>query len=151
MSFEVIFKLKCSQLHLPLHRAGLRGLDPLPEAQYQDEFYRFLFTVTHGNVRISPEFASAEYAKVAGRIDFFIPTVKWGIEITRDISRLNEHGSRFTGSGEYEARLRSNNMADYVLLDCCRSVPQKAHPSMTSNDATLAILTSFQISRTCFM
>lgn len=38
-----------------------------------------------------PSIASAKGARKAGRIDIFIPIVKWGIEITRDGSRLLEH------------------------------------------------------------
>ena len=41
----------------------------------------FKHSVTAGNVRISPEFASAKWADVVGRIDFFIPVAKWGIEM----------------------------------------------------------------------
>jgi len=88
-------------MHIPIRRVGV--ISPLPEAQYQDELYRSLFSVTSGNVRISPEFASAKWADVVGRIDFFIPVAKWGIEITRDGNRLSEHDSRFEDFGAYGA------------------------------------------------
>lgn len=120
-------------MHIPIRRVGAPSIiSPLPEAQYQDEFYRSLFSVTAGNVRISPEFASAKGADVVGRIDFFIPVAKWGIEITRDGNRLSEHNSRFDNLGAYGAWLRSGDMTDYTLLDCRTSVPRKCHPSMIS-------------------
>jgi len=127
----VLSNFKPSQLHIPIRRVGASSvISPLSEAQYQDEFYRSLFSVTAGNVRISPEFASAKGADVAGRIDFFIPVVKWGIEITRDGNQLSEHNSRFEGLGAYEAWLHSGDMTDYILLDCRTSVPRRAHPSI---------------------
>jgi hypothetical protein len=130
LSLTVISAFKPSQLNLPIRRVGAQSTDTPPEAQYQDEFYRSLFLITHGNVRISPEFASAKKARVVGRIDFFIPSVNWGIEITRDGNRLNGHNSRFKAKGAYGAWQRSGDMADYILLDCRRVVPKQAHPSM---------------------
>jgi hypothetical protein len=130
LSTAVISMFKPSQLHLPIRRVGTQAVRHLPEAQYQDEFYRSVFSVTYGNVRLSPEFASACRAKVAGRIDFFIPVTKWGIEITRDGNRLDGHSSRFANSGAYGAWLMSGDMADYILLDFRMTVPTKAHPGM---------------------
>ena len=133
LCLAVLSNFKPSQMHIPIRRVGAPSvISPLPEAQYQDEFYRSLFSVTAGNVRISPEFASAKGADVAGRIDFFIPVAKWGIGIIRDGNRLSEHNSRFEASGAYGAWLRSCDMTDYILLDCRTSVPGKHHPSMTS-------------------
>ena len=82
LALDAISKFKPSQLQLPIRRVRPMSMDKLPEAQYQDEFYRSVFSVTFGNVRVCPEFASARRARVAGCIDFFIPAVKWGIEIT---------------------------------------------------------------------
>ena len=129
LSLEVISKFKPSQLQLPLRRVGSASTDP-PEAQYQDEFYHALLATTFGNVRISPEYASAQGARVAGRIDFFIPIVKWGIEITRDGSRIPEQGARFADSGAYGAWLKSADMNDYILLDFRTKNPRGQHPSM---------------------
>jgi hypothetical protein len=110
LCFAVLSNFKPSQMHIPIRRVGPSSvISPLPEAQYQDEFYRSLFDVTAGNVRISPEFASAKRAHVVGRIDFFIPLVKWGIEITRDGNRLSEHNSRFEDLGAYGAWLHSGD------------------------------------------
>jgi len=54
----------------------------------------------------------------AGRVDFFVSIVKRGIEITRDGNRLFEHAARSTGSGAYGVWLKSQDMKDYILLDC---------------------------------
>jgi hypothetical protein len=127
MAFSVISRFKRSQMFIPIRRAGIGSAKPdkPPEAQYQDEFYRALHDATSGAVRISPEFASARGAKVAGRIDFFIPVVKWGIEITREGSQLDGHSSRFEAQGAYGAWLKTGDMEDYILLDCCTALPQK--------------------------
>jgi hypothetical protein len=144
LTLEVISKFKPSQLRLPIHRVGhdTRSLDTPPEAQsYKDEFYRSLFSVTFGNVRVSPEFASARRALVAGRIDFFIPVKNWGVEITRDGGKLTEHSSRFAEPGAYGAWLKSGDMDDYILLDCRTSIPRKAHPGNNISFLTTSIST----------
>ncbi len=129
LSLQVLAKFKPSQMKLPIRRVGGgSGTDLPPEAQYQDEYYRSLLAVTRGNVRISPEFASARGAKVAGRIDFFIPRVKWGIEITREGDRLKSHSSRFKADGAYSKWLKDGDMTDYVLLDCRTTTPRTSHP-----------------------
>ena len=127
--YETIIKFKPSGLQLALRRVASESTHP-PEAQYKDEFYKSLLFVTSGNVRISPEYASAKGARKAGRIDFFIPIVKWGIEVTRDGKRLLEHAVRFTESGAYGAWLKSEDMTDYILLDCRTGIPRDKHPSM---------------------
>ena len=134
LCFKAISMFKPSQMHTPIRRVGAaRTTNPLPEAQYQDEFYRSVFSATAGSVRISPEFASARGADRVGRIDFFIPKVKWGIEIIRDGHQLSEHNSRFKTSGAYGAWLQSGDMTDYILLDCRTKVLRKRHPSTLSD------------------
>jgi hypothetical protein len=134
LAIAVISNFKPSRMHLPIWHIGSQSTDQQPEAvYYQDEFYRSLFSVTCGNVRFSPGFASGKGTKVAGCVDFFIPATKWGIEITRDGNQLQEHSSRFATSGAYGAWLKSGDMDDYILLDCRSSTPEKAHPSMISS------------------
>lgn len=58
LALDALSKFKPSQLHLLIHRVGPRSTDKLPEAQYQDEFYCFVFSVTFWNICLSPEFAS---------------------------------------------------------------------------------------------
>lgn len=133
LCFEVISHFKPSQMHIPTHRVGApNAIDRLPEAQYQHEFYRSIFDATAGNVCISPDFASAKGAHMIGCIDFFIPIVKWGIEIIRDGDRLWELNSRFENLEAYRAWLQLGGMTDYVLIDCCTRVPQEAHPGIIS-------------------
>jgi len=130
LSLEVISKFRPSQLQLPPRRVGSASTHP-PEAQYQDEYYNSLLAATSGNVRISYEYASAQAAHVAGRIDFFIPIVKWGIEIIRNGDRLWECADRFTASVAYGAWLESADLKDYILLDFRTKKLRAQHPSMT--------------------
>lgn len=126
---EVVKRFKRSQLMIPIRRVSQTkvSITTPPEAQYQDEFYRSLFEETKGNVRVSPEFASAQKARVAGRIDFFLPRPKWGVELTREGDRLAQHASRFGSTGAYGEWLQANEMHDYVLIDCRTTVPSKKH------------------------
>ncbi len=130
MSVQVIKKFKPSQLSRTLRRAGPAGHFRPPEAAYQDEFYRAMFECTGGDVRISPEFTSAQAAR-QGYIDFFIPSKKWGIELLRDGSNLQEHASRFLASGAYGAWVLSAEMAGYIILDFRSTRPHRKHPGKT--------------------
>lgn len=96
-----------------------------PEAQYQDEFYRCCHLLTQGTVMPLPEFGSK-----AGRIDFFIPGKKWGVELLRDGNRLGEHSDRFSPTGKYRHWIDSNQMTEYIILDFRTTIPKKAHPGM---------------------
>jgi len=69
---------------------------------------------------------------VAGRIDFYIASKKWGIEITWDGNRLQQHSDRFGTSGAYGQWLASGEMSDYILLDCRSTKPVKRHSSQSS-------------------
>jgi hypothetical protein len=107
-------------------RVGAYNYRP-SELQYQDEYYRCVHEVTKGNVRITPEYVAA-FGTRAGRIDFFIPSKKWGIELTRDGSKLEEHASRFAEEGAYEKWLEGSDMLDYVLLDFRDTKPVQPYP-----------------------
>ena len=130
---DVVARFKYSQLTHPVRRAGddAKASGP-PEAQYQDEFYRALHECTNGRVQVSPEFATAANASKAGRIDFFIAKKKWGIEITRDGKKLQEHSDRFGGHGAYGHWIETGEMSDYILLDCRSTVPLKRHSCRSS-------------------
>lgn len=106
-------------------RVGASDRRP-PESQYQEEYYRCVHEITDGNVGISPEYGTAAGTR-AGRIDFFIPSNKWGIELTRDGSKLNEHASRFADDGAYGQWLKISNMVDYVLLDFRITQPMRSY------------------------
>jgi hypothetical protein len=130
LAFDAISKFNPSRLGLPIRRVSSRSsTDPAPEVQYRDEFYRSVFSSTCGNVCLSPEFVTAKRARGAGRIDFFIPVVKWGIELTQDGSGLEELSSRFAKFGVYDAWLKSGGMDDYILLDCRTSIPTEKYQS----------------------
>ncbi|KAG8986650.1 hypothetical protein FRB94_003146 [Tulasnella sp. JGI-2019a] len=128
MAIAVIERFKPSQLALSLHRLGAAFARRPPEAQYQDEFYRAHFAVTTGTIRISPEFASAQGAAVHGQIDFFVPATKRGVKITRDGSKIEEYSARFVSGDAHGTWLTSGDMADYILLDCRLTRPEKSHP-----------------------
>lgn len=57
-------------------------------------------------------------------MDLYIPRKKWGVGLLRDGDRLASHSSRFTGQGAY-AKMK---FKDYITLDFCQDVPQRAYP-----------------------
>ncbi|TDL27128.1 hypothetical protein BD410DRAFT_486230 [Rickenella mellea] len=93
-----------------------------PEAQFQHEFYRACFDLSKGQVITFPEFGTAK-----GRADFYIPSMKWGIELLRNGDRLEEHVCRFNSTGKYGKTLP---LTDYIILDCRFSKPIKTHPRL---------------------
>lgn len=127
LAVAVIKNFKPPQLSVGRQVGGTfhQGSD---EARYQDEFYRTLHEYTEGCVRITPEFASAKLAPHPGRIDFFLPGKKWGIECTRDGLNSMAHHNRFELGGTYEAWLASGGMEDYILLDFRTEEVREAHP-----------------------
>jgi hypothetical protein len=120
------------QLNGSNRRVGSDNHRP-PETQYQEEYYRCVHKLTEGNVQICPEYAAAAGSR-PGRIDFFIPSKKWGIELTRDGSGLDEHNSRFADDGAYGQWLKSSGLDDYVLLDFRRTKPMKAYSGKIGGD-----------------
>jgi len=90
-----------------------------PEAQFQDEWYRCCHLYSKGSLITFPEFGNA-----SGRVDFYIPVKKWGVELLRDGDGLENHSSRFTGTGAY-AKME---FEDYIILDFRTTSPQKPHP-----------------------
>jgi hypothetical protein len=99
----------------PLALVGLRqvgsSVQSVPEAQFQDEFYLACSSYTKNCVVSFPEFGTKR-----GRIDFFIPSKKWGIELLRNGNRLAPHIKRFT-KGEYGKWIGDGVMTDYIVLD----------------------------------
>jgi len=59
-----------------------------------------------------------------GRIDFFIRSKKWGVELLRDGDRLRDHYSRFT-TGEYGRWLQNGKMKEYILVDFRSTMPSQ--------------------------
>jgi hypothetical protein len=89
------------------------------EAQYQDEFYRAFNSIVPHGVPISSEWSQ----KGDGRIDFWIPQKKWGIELLRDHSRVNEHCDRFKEGGQYYSWIKAGMLKDWIIIDCATSLP----------------------------
>jgi len=107
----------------PRHLSGERRIGPgciqlPPEAQYQDEFYRSCYACWKGSIKAFPEFGTKN-----GRVDFFIPSKRWGVELLREGDRLAQHSGRFARSGAYEVF----SLDDYIILDCRTSWPRKQH------------------------
>jgi hypothetical protein len=90
----------------------------IPEAQFQQEFYRACCVYTRGCVTTFPECGTKK-----GRIDFFIRSKKWGVEILRDGIGIREHNSRFT-TGEYGKWVDDGNMKEYILIDFRSELPR---------------------------
>ena len=90
----------------------------IPEAQFQDEFYRASIAHAHGSVISFPEFGN--------KIDFFIPSKKWGIELLRNGNCINAHAKRFT-QGEYGKWISKGILNDYVIVDFRTNVPRDGH------------------------
>jgi len=117
------FALKVIRSMTPLSLFQQREIGSLvqsvPEAQFQDEFYHACSIYTKNCLVSFPEFGTRH-----GRIDFFIPSKKWGIELLRNGNRLLPHIERFT-EGEYGRWISSGIMNDYVVLDFRCTVPAK--------------------------
>ena len=92
----------------------------IPEAQFQDKFYSASSKHAHGSVSF-PEFGTKN-----GRIDFFIRSKKWGIELLRDGNRLSQHARRFT-KGEYGKWIKKGWMSDYIIIDFVTRHPRTGH------------------------
>ena len=101
-------------------RLGPGRVQRSPEARYQDEFYRCCHTRSNGSLVTFPEFGMAK-----GRVDFYIPTKEWGVELLRDGDKLAQHSGRFSSqAGSYGTTLRPS---DYIVLDCRITLPRIPH------------------------
>lgn len=89
------------------------------EAQYQDEFYRAFNTVVGRGVPISSEWSRGGN----GRVDFWISEMRWGIELLREHSNVDEHCARFKKGGRYYQWVMDGMIKDYMVIDCATSPP----------------------------
>lgn len=99
------------------------------EAQYQDEFYRAFNAVVPCGVPISSE----RSRKGDGRIDFWIPQKRWGVELLRDHDRVDEHCNRFKKGGRYYPWIEAGMLEDWVIIDCATSWPTSGMSSHSGN------------------
>ena len=90
-----------------------------PEAQYQDEFYRCSHRYSKGSLITFPE-----YGTKSGRVDFYIPSKEWGIELLRDGNQLERHSIRFFPTGTYGGTI---SLSDHIILDFRATSPKKRH------------------------
>ena len=104
-------------------RIGPGFLQRPPEAQYQDEFYRCSYELGASSMITFSEFGTAN-----GRVDFYIPGKKWGIELLRNGQSLAEHSGRFSTGGRYE---RTLVIEDYIILDFRVKRVVATHPSLS--------------------
>jgi hypothetical protein len=90
------------------------------EAQFQDEFYSSSSRHSKGSASF-PEFGTKN-----GRINFFIRSKKWGVELLRDGNRLTQHARRFT-EGRYGEWIKKGWMSDYIIIDFRTRSPRIVH------------------------
>lgn len=121
VDFVITVIRKFIPLNLSARRMFGTTTQSTPEAQFQDEFYRACISHTNNCVLSFPEFGNRR-----GRIDFFIPMKKWGIELLRNGNRLNAHAARFT-TGEYGQWISDQKINDYVIVDFRTKLPQSSH------------------------
>ena len=95
-----------------------------PEAQYQQEFFRCCHAISNGSLVVFPEFGTKDR-----RVDFYIPSKKWGVELLRNGDQLVQHWGRFSSKGSYAT---SMDVADYIIVDCRTTYPKKEHRSEIS-------------------
>ncbi|KAF8272173.1 hypothetical protein EI94DRAFT_1718648 [Lactarius quietus] len=98
----------------------LGAVQRTPEAQYQDEFYRCCHNLCGGSAIVFPEFGTKR-----GRVDFYVKSRKWAIELVRDGAQLQEHVDHFRNPLRYAGL----PIDDFLVLNCCMSRPKSPHPS----------------------
>lgn len=121
LEFVIQVIKRFSPLNLSYPRiVGPYYFQALPEAQYQDEFYRCCYDLTTGSLATLSEFGTAD-----GRVDIYIPSKKWGVELVRDGQLLEQHNSRFSPTGQYGKTL---DIDEYIVLDFRMKKVVLAHP-----------------------
>lgn len=85
----------------------------IPEVQYQQEFFRAAFEISQGSVVICSDYTDTG----RGRIDFYMPDQKWGIELLCDGHDVKGHIRRFHHDGVYNKWVQAGSITDYLVLD----------------------------------
>jgi len=123
LEFAIQIVKRFSPLNLSCPRSvGPYYFQTLPEAQYQNEFYRCCYDLTAGSLTTLPEFGTGD-----GRVDFYIPSKKWGVELLRDGQLLEQHNHRFAPMGQYG---RTLDISEYIVLDFRTKRVVQAHPKL---------------------
>jgi hypothetical protein len=66
--------------------------------KFIDELYRCCHSHSNGSLLT---FEFPEFGTAKGRVGFYIPAKKWGVELLRDGDQLAEHSGRFSSQGSY--------------------------------------------------
>jgi hypothetical protein len=82
------------------------------EAAYQDEFYCTLCLVLGFSGKVSSKWSGDN----SGRINFWLPEVKWGIEILREGDRLGEYCKQFVDNGSYTSWIQNGWITDWLIV-----------------------------------
>jgi len=118
-ALEVIARFSPRLLSAERRRIGDGCILRPPEAQYQDEFYRSCYTYSGGLLTTFSEYGTAK-----GRVDFYIPSKEWAVELLRDGDRLEQHSRRILPTGPYGGKLA---LSEYIILDCRSTRPKVPH------------------------
>ena len=97
--------------------------DPLPlEASYQQEFMR---AVSEG-LGIRSGVLCEWTATTHGCVDFYIPTMRWAVELLREGSQasISHHTARFTSrDGRYRKWVDDGTIREWLVVDCRTGIP----------------------------
>jgi hypothetical protein len=126
---EVLSHFSASALRDPICTPVSSRNATFVEGQYQQEFYCSLYSLTGGAFCVSPEYGGRTSSEKKGRIDFFIGSKGWGIELLLDGDRIPGHISRILAGGAYHPWFASGQMKEYAILDFRQTRPTK--PSCT--------------------
>ncbi|WEW55222.1 hypothetical protein PRK78_000651 [Emydomyces testavorans] len=91
------------------------------ELTYQDEFYRYCYSLLGNQLYLASEWTGT---KKGGRANFQVRGTHWAIEILRDGENIEEHVARFKPGGRYYQWLQAQGIHDYAILDFGRTQPQ---------------------------
>ncbi|KAF8440171.1 hypothetical protein BGX38DRAFT_1206255 [Terfezia claveryi] len=118
------------------------------EAIFQDEFYRGCHVASKGKILATPECGTKR-----GRIEFFVPSLKWGFELLRNGHRLQAHADRFrqeegcSSGGAYGSWVTEGIMDNYLLLDFRDNMPRK--PLLPDVEQLYHIVFAERFTRVC--
>lgn len=100
------------------------GADKLPSEACWQLVTHSIFNSALPEGCISPEVGHEFESK--GRVDIYVNTkYGWGVELTREHSRLKEHFDRFQPEGRYFGMLERKAIRHWLLIDFCHTKPQE--------------------------
>lgn len=86
-------------------------------------------------VYVSSEWSGSD----KGRVDFFIESTGWAIELTRDGDRMKNHLDRFEPNGKYHEWYEDGRIKDWIVLDFRKTAtPSYGKQFPTLNELTAA-------------